>query len=281
MAKPRKPNKDRKPNRPPNRAQRIRSEKEVRSNPEKEAIHKPVDIENMRLNKYVAHCGICSRRQAAEHVKAGKVTVNGEVHIDPSYQVQNGDVITFEGNVITPEKQLVYILLNKPKNTITTLKDEKGRPTVMDLFEGKINERIFPVGRLDRATTGLLLLTNDGDLAQKLAHPKHKVEKVYQVMLDKEVSDTHLEQIKNGLKLEDGMALVDWVKHLEKRDKNEVAIALHIGKNRIVRRIFEHLGYTVKRLDRVVYAGLTKRDLPRGFFRHLTEKEVIMLRHFV
>ncbi len=238
-------------------------------------------VEGMRLNKYVAHCGICSRRQAAEYIKAGLVTVNGRKEAAPGYQVQKGDEIRFKEELIKPEERLVYILLNKPRGYITTVKDERGRDTVLDLIdEKKVPERIFPVGRLDRDTTGLLLLTNDGKLAEKLAHPSFEVSKVYHVVLDKPVSDEDIERIRKGLTLEDGPAPVDGVSHVRGKSKNEVGIELHIGRNRIVRRIFEHLGYQVSRLDRVYYAGLTKKDLPRGFWRHLNEREVIMLKHF-
>lgn len=280
MAKPKKPFRaDKRRNKQP-KAQRIRSEKEVRYSDNIRRRQDRSSPELMRLNKYVAHCGICSRRQAAEYVKAGKIEVNGKVEIDPSYQVQPDDEVKYEGNPINPEAKPVYILLNKPKNVITTLKDEKGRVTVVDLIKDKIKERIFPVGRLDRATTGLLILTNDGNLAQRLAHPRHKVKKVYHVVLDKPVSKEDIEKIRKGLELEDGLALVDGVDYATGQPQNEVGIELHIGRNRIVRRIFEHLGYQVKRLDRVAYGDLTKKDLPRGFFRHLTEKEVIMLKHF-
>ncbi len=233
----------------------------------------------MRLNKYVAHCGICSRRQAVDLIKKGEVTVNGEEK-EPFYQVQTGDEVRHKGKVIHPEERQVYILMNKPKNYITTTSDEKGRRTVMDLLEDKIEERIFPIGRLDRTTTGLLLFTNDGDLAKKLSHPSHKVKKFYHVVLDKPVAKSDLERIQSGLELEDGIAQVDGIDYVKDASKKEVGIEIHIGKNRIVRRIFEHLGYEVKRLDRVYYAGLTKKDLPRGRWRHLTEQEVIMLKHF-
>lgn len=233
----------------------------------------------MRLNKYVAHCGVCARRQAAEHVKGGKIKVNGEVEKNPSYFVKEGDVVEFNGKQIKLEERKVYILMNKPKNTITTLSDDRGRKTVIELVGDEVTERIFPVGRLDRMTTGLLLLTNDGDLAKKLSHPSHEVTKVYKVELDKAVSKNHLEEIRQGLKLEDGLAPVDWVEFSE-ADKKIVTIEIHIGRNRIVRRIFEHLGYEVIRLDRIFYAGLTKKDIPRGKYRHLTEPEVVKLKHF-
>ena len=233
----------------------------------------------MRLNKYIAHCGICARRQAAEHVKNGDAAVNGAVEKNPGYLVQLTDQVTFKGKPIKLEEKRVYILLNKPKNIITTSSDEKGRETVLDIVGKDINERIFPVGRLDRMTTGLLLITNDGDLAKKLSHPSYKVEKFYQATLDKNLSQKHLQQIKDGLELEDGLVQVDNVGFVEGK-KNEIGIELHIGRNRIVRRIFEHLGYEVIKLDRTYYAGLTKKDIPRGRFRHLTKQEVIMLKHF-
>ena len=243
---------------------------------EKEAA----SIEGMRLNKYVAHCGVCSRRKAAEHIKEGLVKVNGKVVLEPFYQVQLEDKITFKDEPIKPEEHSVYVLMNKPKNTITTSSDERGRKTVLDLLGGKIKERIFPVGRLDRETTGLLLLTNDGDIAKKLSHPSHKVTKFYQVYLDKPVTQNHIDQIKKGLTLEDGPVEVDSVNYLSDKTKDEVGIEIHLGRNRIVRRIFEHLGYEVMRLDRTYYAGLTKKDLPRGRWRFLSEREIIMLKHF-
>jgi 23S rRNA pseudouridine2605 synthase len=235
----------------------------------------------MRLNKFIAHAGVCSRRKAADLVKAGEIKVNGEVEKNPAIEVGSEDVVTYQDKVLKPEQRKVYILLNKPKNTVTTLKDEKGRRTVMDILRNKVKERIYPVGRLDRATTGLLLLTNDGDLAKKLSHPSHKVKKYYHVVLDKDVSEEHLGQIKKGLQLEDGLAIVDEADYIKGRGKAEVGLEIHIGKNRIVRRIFEHLGYSVIKLDRTYYAGLTKKDLPRGWHRHLTKQEVIMLKHFI
>jgi 23S rRNA pseudouridine2605 synthase len=246
----------------------------------KQDIEEKEATPGMRLNKYVAHCGICSRRQANVYIKEGKVTVNGETVKEPGHRVLEDDVITYEGKTIEPEKNKVYLLLNKPKDTVTTAKDERGRRTVLDLVKNRVEERIFPVGRLDRATTGLLLLTNDGDLAKKLSHPSHEVKKVYHVTLDKPVEKTHIEAIRNTITLEDGPAPVDGVDYYKGKGKNEVGIEIHIGRNRIVRRIFEHFGYKVKHLDRVYYAGLTKKDLPRGFSRHLSEKEVIMLKHF-
>jgi len=233
-----------------------------------------------RLNKYIAHCGLCSRRKAGDLVKAGQVLVNGEVEINPSYMVQDGDEVSYEGKVLHLEVNKVYILLNKPKKVVTTLSDEKNRRTVIDVLGGKIRERIYPVGRLDYMTTGLLILTNDGDLATKLSHPSNEVRKLYHVTLDKPIDEEAVNKIRKGLLLEDGIAIVDSANIIKDKDNMEVMVQLHIGKNRIVRRLFEHVGYEVKRLDRVNYAGLTKKDLPRGWHRHLTEKEVIMLKHF-
>ncbi|HRG32084.1 MAG: rRNA pseudouridine synthase [Saprospiraceae bacterium] len=248
--------------------------------PSRSKTLKKAGDEPMRLNKFVAHCGICSRRQAADLVKSGKILVNGKVESNPAYEVQSADKISYDGKNIRPEEKKVYILMNKPKDTITTLKDERTRKTVIDLLEGKVEERVYPVGRLDRNTTGLLLLTNDGELSQKLSHPSHKAKKIYHVVLDKPLTKKHFEQIALGIMLEDGKAEVDGIDFVEGK-KDEIGIEIHSGKNRIVRRIFEHLQYEVKKLDRVYYAGLTKKNLARGRFRHLTTQEVIMLKHFV
>ena len=234
----------------------------------------------MRLNKYIAHSGLCSRRKAGDLVKQGVVKVNGKIEANPAYEVQKGDKVEYKGKLLRPETNKVYVLMNKPKNTVTTTSDEKGRRTVMDIVQKKYKERIYPVGRLDKNTVGLLLLTNDGDLAKKLSHPSHKVVKRYHVVLDKEVTEDHLKEIKEGLILEDGKAVVDDIDWIYGSDKSEVGIEIHIGKNRIVRRIFEHLGYQIQKLDRVYYGGLTKKDLPRGWFRDLKPKEIIMLKHF-
>jgi 23S rRNA pseudouridine2605 synthase len=246
-----------------------------------ESVPKPdsVEPELMRLNKFIAHCGVCARRQAAEFVKNGDVTVNGSIELNPGYIVQPEDKISYKGKMLSIQERKVYILLNKPKDVITTASDEKGRKTVLDIVGKKVKERIFPVGRLDRMTTGLLLLTNDGDLAQKLSHPSHKVQKFYLVTLNKPVSAADLEKVRKGIELEDGIAQVDGIDYVG-GDKSEIGVELHLGKNRIVRRIFEFLGYEVVRLDRTYYAGLTKKDIGRGHFRHLTQQEVIMLKHF-
>ncbi|MFT5165035.1 MAG: 23S rRNA pseudouridine2605 synthase [Saprospiraceae bacterium] len=236
--------------------------------------------EGMRLNKYVAHCGICSRRKAAEYVMQGHINVNDQLIKEPGHRVLEGDKVYFKGELIEPEVKVVYLLMNKPKNTITTASDEKGRRTVFDLIGDAVDVRIFPVGRLDRETTGLLLLTNDGDLTKKLSHPSHKVEKFYHIVLDRPVAPEHIQQIREGITLEDGFVPVDSVDYITNAGKEEVGIEIHIGRNRIVRRIFEHFGYVVQKLERTYYAGLTKKNLARGRFRHLTEKEVLMLKHF-
>ena len=233
----------------------------------------------MTLNKYLAHSGISSRREAGNIVKEGKVKVNGNVMLEPGYRVQEGDKITYDDKVMTPQKNMVYILLNKPKGFITTTDDEKGRRTVMDLVANAGAERLYPVGRLDRATTGVLLITNDGDLAQKLSHPSYNSKKIYQVTLTEPLTKRDFDYIVGGnVKLEDGMAPVDALAYLV--NKNEIGIEIHSGKNRIVRRIFESLGYVVEKLDRVVYAGLTKKNVSRGKWRFLTEKEIINLKHY-
>lgn len=232
----------------------------------------------MPLNKYLAHSGVCSRREAANEVKAGKVRVNDKIETNPAYKVADSDVVYYNDKKLKLQKGMVYILLNKPKDFITTNDDPQGRKTVMDLVANSGEERLFPVGRLDRNTTGLLLMTNDGDLTQKLAHPSFKVKKIYQVTTDKPVTKADFDKILNGLELEDGKATVDALAYLEK--KNELGIEIHIGRNRIVRRIFESLGYEVEKLDRVMYGPLTKKNLPRGKWRYLNEREIVLLKHF-
>ncbi len=233
----------------------------------------------MRLNKYLAHCGVASRRKAAELIKQGKVTVNDEIIDHPAFEVKENDVVKYNSKKLIPEKNKVYILMNKPKNVITSLNDEKGRKTVIDLLKNKIKERIYPVGRLDYKTTGLLLLTNDGELAKKLSHPSYKVPKVYQVTLDKPIKNADIEKIKLGINLEDGPAQVNWIKSIDDTAKI-INLEIHMGKNRIVRRIFEHFGYNVEKLDRIYYAGLTKKGLKRGWFRSLASEEIRILKHF-
>lgn len=234
----------------------------------------------MRLNKYIAHAGVCSRRKAGDLVKNGFIKVNGKVEKNPAIEVTDEDTVEYMGKVLKPISNQYYLLLNKPKNVITTMEDERGRKTVWDIVKEKVDTRIFPVGRLDRNTTGLLLLTNDGDLIQKLSHPSSKVKKIYEVILNKPVEQKDIEAIAKGVMLEDGKADVDTVSYIQELPPNHIGIELHSGKNRIIRRIFEHLGYEVVRLDRVYFAGLTKKDLPRGWSRFLSKKEVIMLKHF-
>ncbi|MGB3076472.1 MAG: pseudouridine synthase [Chitinophagales bacterium] len=232
----------------------------------------------VQLNKYLSNAGIAARRKCEEFIEEGLVTVNNKVIKEPGYRVQKNDSVKYKGEKVAYGKK-VYILLNKPKFHITTTEDDRGRKTVMELINGASTERLFPVGRLDRNTTGLLLFTNDGDLSQRLTHPSKKVKKVYEVTLNKKLELDDLEKIGKGIVLEDGLAMVDEIAYTNDKDKTVVGIELHIGKNRIVRRIFEHLGYTVIKLDRVLYAGLTKKNLPRGEWRELTEREVITLKH--
>jgi len=236
--------------------------------------------ELMPLNKYVAHSGVCSRRDAAELIKQGEVMVNGTMITEPGTKVSPRDTITVRGKKITPSKNLVYILLNKPKDYITTLDDPEGRKTVLDLIKRATTERIYPVGRLDRNTSGVLILTNDGDLAQTLSHPKHLIKKIYEVRLDKPVTKADFDKLLLGITLEDGFIAPDSLGYVDPRDKSIIGIEIHSGRNRIVRRIFESLGYDVRQLDRVMYAGLTKKNVQRGKWRFLTEKEVRILKHF-
>ena len=235
--------------------------------------------DELRLNRYIANAGICSRREADALIAAGEIKVNGEVVTEMGYKVQPADTVQYGKNNLNREKA-VYVLLNKPKDFITTTEDPEGRRTVMDLVASSSKERIFPVGRLDRNTTGLLLFTNDGEVAQKLSHPSHKNKKIYQVELSQPLAEDDLRKISEGLELEDGKAIVDDVAVVA-GNAHFVGIEIHIGRNRIVRRIFEHLGYEVVALDRVQYAGLTKKDLPRGKWRFLSEQEVIRLKYFL
>ncbi|HHZ81178.1 MAG TPA: rRNA pseudouridine synthase [Flavobacteriales bacterium] len=234
----------------------------------------------IQLNKFISHCGIASRRKAAEIIKSGEVIVDGKVVTEPGYRVQKNQEVKCRGKAIRPNRNYVYLLLNKPKNFITTTEDDRGRKTVMDLIKQATKERVYPVGRLDKNTVGLLLFTNDGELAEDLSHPSKKVKKIYHVFLNKPLTKIHFEQILKGLELEDGQIMVDDLAFPEPDDTSQVGIELHSGRNRIVRRIFESLGYEIVKLDRVVYAGLTKKNLPRGKWRFLTKKELLLLRHF-
>lgn len=246
----------------------------------RERLQKQVKKSNpdeIRLNRYVANAGICSRREADTYIAAGSVSVNGKVVTEMGYKVKLSDDVRFDGRKLNPEKK-EYILLNKPKNFITTTSDEKGRRTVMELVSNASNSRLLPVGRLDRNTTGLLVFTNDGDLTKKLTHPTYGVRKIYHVHLDKNLALADLRKIQDGLTLDDGKVSVDDVSYIQGAPKKEIGIEIHSGRNRIVRRIFEHLDYKVTKLDRVIFAGLTKKDLPRGHWRHLTEQEVVNLK---
>lgn len=235
------------------------------------------ESDQIRLNRYIANAGICSRREADTYIQAGVVTVNGKVVSELGTKVLIDDEVRFHGELISPEKK-VYILLNKPKGYVTTTEDPHAVQTVMDLIRPACPQRVYPIGRLDKNTTGLLLFTNDGDLAKRLSHPSHNVEKVYQVTLDKNLAVTDIKKIASGIELEDGMIAADSISYVEGQDKSIVGIEIHSGKNRIVRRIFENLGYRVKALDRVSYAGLTKKNLPRGKWRFLAPKEVNFLK---
>jgi len=232
--------------------------------------------QEIRLNRYIANAGVCSRREADQLIADGKIKVNGEVITELGYKVQRSDKVEYQGKVLRAEK-LQYVLLNKPSGYITTVTDPRGRNTVMQLVKDACEERIYPVGRLDRNTTGLLLLTNDGDLAKRLTHPSHKIKKIYQVTLNKPITKNHFEDILKGVELEDGLAVPDEMA-IVSDDNKVLGIEIHIGRNRIVRRIFEHKGYTVDKLDRVMFGFLTKKNLPRSKFRHLDPKEVMQLK---
>jgi 23S rRNA pseudouridine2605 synthase len=234
---------------------------------------------DMPLNKFVAHAGICSRRDAAELVKSGAVMVNGKQITEPGFKVTTKDEVKLNGKKITSQKNLVYILLNKPKDFITTTEDPQGRKTVMDIVKSATSERVYPVGRLDRNTTGVLLLTNDGELAQKLSHPSYQIKKIYEVKLDKPLQKKDFETIINGIELEDGFIAPDTLAYADSKDKSVIGIEIHSGRNRIVRRIFEKLGYDVRNLDRVMYANLTKKNVERGKWRFLQEKEIRLLKY--
>jgi len=231
----------------------------------------------MRLNRYIANAGLCSRREADTYIATGCVTINGKIVSEMGHQVLPGELVSFNGRVISAEKK-VYVLLNKPKGYVTTLEDPHADKTVMELIANACTERIYPVGRLDKSTTGLLLFTNDGDMTKRLTHPKYNRKKIYHVFCDRAVSKNHLQEIVDGVNLEDGFVVADSVSYVSEDDKKQVGIEIHSGKNKIVRRIFEHLGYKVDKLDRVYFCGLTKKDLPRGRWRYLTEEEVSLLK---
>jgi 23S rRNA pseudouridine2605 synthase len=247
---------------------------------DKEKVGDPMPSFNedaIRLNKFLSNAGVASRREADVLIQTGVVSVNDQVILELGYKIKPGDVVKYDGQTINAETKR-YVLLNKPKDFITTMDDPLGRKTVMSLVKKACKERIYPVGRLDRETTGLLLFTNDGDLAKKLTHPRYKASKIYHVEANKAVTLEDVELMKTGITLEDGIIKCDHVEFIENGGSREIGVELHSGKNRVVRRIFESLGYDVVKLDRVKFASLTKKDLPRGFYRHLTEKEVSFLK---
>jgi 23S rRNA pseudouridine2605 synthase len=261
---------------------RSRKENERQPSPERKRNYKKKEEDSeehpglIRLNRFIANAGICSRREADQYIQSGIVTVNGKTVTELGTKVLRTDEVAFDGKKLIAEKK-VYLLLNKPKNYITTTDDPHAEKTVMELVAGACPEHIYPVGRLDRNSTGLLLFTNDGEMAKRLSHPSHLNKKIYQVTLDKPLTKKDLEQIASGVELEDGLIAADEINYIDAEDKTEIGIEIHSGKNRIVRRIFENLGYTVKKLDRVYYAGLTKKNLPRGKWRFLSPQEVNFL----
>ncbi|MEP6674803.1 MAG: pseudouridine synthase [Ferruginibacter sp.] len=244
----------------------------------KKTITKVAVNTDMPLNKYLAHCGVTSRRDAVQIIKEGKVKVNNAVITEPAYKVKTTDEVKFNGKKLFLTKNLVYILVNKPKDYITTTDDPQGRRTVLEITKHATNERIYPIGRLDRNTSGVLLMTNDGELTQILSHPSYQVKKIYEARLDKPLTKADFEKISKGLKLEDGFIQPDALGYVDPKDKSIIGIEIHSGKNRIVRRIFESLGYDVKGLDRVMYANLTKKNVERGKWRFLSEKEIRQLK---
>ena len=233
--------------------------------------------EPIRLNKYIANSGICSRREADELISKGLITVNGEKVYEMGTKIQPDDEVRYKNKLLKNEK-LVYILLNKPKDVVTTVKDRHAKINVIDLVKDACPERVYPVGRLDKNTTGVLLLTNDGDLTKKLTHPSFKKKKIYYIELDKPLTKVHFDEISRGVQLEDVFITPDAINYPEPEDKKKVGVEIHSGQNRIVRRIFEHFGYRIKKLDRVYFAGLTKKNLKRGRYRFLTQEEVNMLK---
>jgi 23S rRNA pseudouridine2605 synthase len=260
---------------------RLKSKPEVTSNKKvpvyRNITQKSPSSGEMRLNRFIANAGICSRREADKYIVAGTVTVNGKIVTELGVKVKMSDDIRFDGRKLNAEKK-VYLLLNKPKDYVTTTEDPHAEQTVMELVQDACDERIYPVGRLDKTTTGVLLFTNDGELSDKLTHPSHRIKKIYQVTLDKPLIKNHLVQIADGIELEDGPIVADAISYIDQNAKNEVGIEIHSGRNRVVRRIFEHLGYKVRKLDRVLFAGLTKKNLSRGKWRFLSNKEVQFLK---
>jgi len=244
-------------------------------------VVKQTDGDLLRLNQYIARSGVCSRREADELITTGQIKVNGKVVRELGLRVKRSDRVEYEGRALQPER-LVYLLLNKPKGFITTLEDEKGRKTVLDLVRSACEERIYPVGRLDRDTTGVLLFTNDGEVAKALTHPSTEVKKIYHVHLNKPLAESDMDKLVEGVALEDGFFRPDVISYIiEAPQANEIGLQIHSGRNRIVRRLFEHVGYKVERLDRSLFANLTKKDVPRGKWRFLKDREVSMLKQLV
>ncbi len=243
----------------------------------KKILAKPEEKLGHRLNRYVANAGVCSRRDADKLIANGEITVNGKVITELGARVNYGDDVRYNGKKLNAENK-VYILLNKPKGFVTTLEDPHAERTVMELISGACRERVYPVGRLDKETTGLLLFTNDGDLAKKLTHPSYQKKKIYHVFLKEDFPEENMAQIAKGIVLEDGAIKADAISYVDLSDKSQVGIEIHSGKNRIVRRIFDHFGFPVQKLDRVFFAGLTKKNLPRGRYRFLTDKEINFLK---
>ena len=261
----------------PSEGGKLRGKAKPKPKPAKKAGKAPSENDPIRLNKYISNSGVCSRREADVMIASGVVSINGKIVTELGTKVFPDDVVKYDGHSIKPERKQ-YIILNKPKNFITTMDDPMGRRTVMSLVKGATKERIYPVGRLDRMTTGLLLFTNDGELTKRLLHPTHGVSKLYHITLKQKVQQHHLNQIKEGFELEDGLIKADNVEYVgDGSNLHEVGIEIHSGRNRIVRRIFEHFGYHVQKLDRVMFCGLTKKDLPRGRWRELTKEEISFL----
>lgn len=257
-----------------------RKDRPSRSYSAKAVPPKPVkndDSKEMRLNRFIASHGLCSRREADQYIASGLVTVNGKTVTEMGLKVLPDDDVRFNGERLREERK-VYILLNKPKDYVTTLEDPFAKKTVMELIRGACKERVYPVGRLDRNTTGVLLITNDGELTKKLTHPSFHKKKIYHVFLNKIVKPGDLRKLAEGIELEDGPIKADEISYVDEDDKSQVGVEIHSGRNKIVRRMFEHLGYTVKKLDRVYFAGLTKKGLTRGHWRFLSEKEIKMLK---
>lgn len=279
VVQPKKDSGDKAAARPAKPRQQPDKDKRSGSNGKQKPASPPPASAIMPLNKYIAHAGIASRRDAAALVKQGLVSVNGKPVQEPGFKVTARDKVIVNGKPATIRVQFVYILMNKPKDFITTTEDPQGRKTVLDIVRNATAERVYPVGRLDRNTTGVLLLTNDGELAQKLAHPSYEVKKIYEVTLDKPLSKKDFETIAHGVTLEDGFIAPDALAYPEPKNRAVIGIEIHSGRNRIVRRIFEHLGYDIRNLDRVMYASLTKKNVERGKWRFLSEKEVRLLKY--